>query len=790
MGEGITNKNDWDELLWHLPKAARKRFEAQLRRMLTKRLLRAARQDTSVVPDSVRSDAVGRYRKRFAGQLSKRAARRLNYQRLRDNLNYQAIERKLAEKYWHRHGLDVANSIPDVKTMSFTQACEAFRAMGPKAGSTGLENVAHDICQEAYSQAVDPHAVRDALAAQVRASARQEDLSACATVWYTGPGGFVDSARRGFHLYDVTTEAEVADRVVATHLVEGVLRRALDGRSVDSEVRLRLVEQLRAHPSVAAVESLIETLTSADRPLQTSLERRVHADAREVVSWLHGGELAVAVASDLLDNPVHGPQFRRSVELRLRVRERVPETPMEAYPLARTMRRRFVLHVGPTNSGKTHDALQALMAADSGAYLGPLRLLAYEQFELMNREGCACSLITGEERTDVAGARHVSSTVEMADLSTPIELAVIDEAQMVADPARGHAWTAAILGVPAVEVHVCCAPHAQHVIERLVSLCQDECEVVHHERLVPLRPDRGSFSLPEDVQPGDALVVFSRKAVHLVAGEVSAHGMQPSVIYGALPYAVRHEEARRFSEGETDVVVATDAIGMGMNLPIRRVVFVDQKKFDGREQRFLHAGEVQQIAGRAGRYGRYSEGHFQSTHHRKEIVRLWGETVPDIETIPVGIPEDLSLVAGITLSEAIVQWAAIEQPKPFERIDITRDMTLVSEVEARVDADQRMDTAFKEKALALAGMPFDEGERRLWKTWIAMVEAELAGSEAQLPLPEPPAEGERLVDLEADYRYCDLLYTYARTFGHEERLASLTERREEISRAIMHILAN
>ena len=785
----VRKVTDWEALLWRLPADARERFERQLRRVLTRRLARVARQDVTTVPDSVRSQAVGEYRKQHAAKMSKAGLRRMNYQRLHDDPHYQEIERRLAEAYWRRHGLAVAGAVPDVEAMSFIQACEAFRASAPKVGSTGLEEAARDACRAAYPQAVDAGAVRDALAAKVLRAARESDLTTCATVHATGPSALAGVVHRGFHLYDVTTEAEVAERVRLSQLVEGVLQSAFDGRRGGSEVRRELVEQLRAHPAVTAMESLIEALTGADAPLQPQLERLVQADAREVTSWLHGAEFAAAVAHALLENPVHGPQYRRSVELRLRVRERVPETPMEAYPLARSMRRHFVLHVGPTNSGKTHDALQALMRARTGAYLGPLRLLAYEQYEWLNREGCACSLVTGEERTDVAGARHVSSTVEMADFGTPIELAVIDEAQMVADPDRGHAWTAAILGIPAAVVHVCCAPHAQHVVERLVSLCDDECEVVRHERLVPLRPDRGSFSLPEDVQPGDALVVFSRKAVHLVAGEVAAAGLRPSVIYGALPYAVRHEEARRFAEGETNVVVATDAIGMGMNLPIRCVVFVEQKKFDGHELRFLRAEEVQQIAGRAGRYGRYSEGLFQSARQRKEVTRLWRAAVPDIRTIPVGIPADLSLVAGMSLSEAIAQWAALEQPSPFERIDIARDLLLVGEVEAHVDEERRKDPAFKETALALAGMPFDEGEARLWKAWVTMAKAELAGTEAALPLPGRPAVGDKLVDLEANYRYCDLLYTYARTFGYQEWLAPLTERREEISRAIMHILA-
>ena len=96
--------------------------------------------------------------------------------------------------------------------------------------------------------------------------------------------------------------------------------------------------------------------------------------------------------------------------------QHIPADYIDLYPEARGMRRRFVLHIGPTNSGKTHDAMEALRAAGGGCYLGPLRLLAYEQFEQMNRDGYPCSLLTGEERSDVPGALFTASTIEMLNL--------------------------------------------------------------------------------------------------------------------------------------------------------------------------------------------------------------------------------------------------------------------------------------------------------------------------------------------------------------------------------------
>ena len=774
---------DWDRLLQEVPRGLRGRFDLLLRRSLKRAL---AQGPGAVVPQSVRTEAVGIWRRTYMRGSSKTAARRMGYERLRNERTYQTIEHRLMSRYVKRHGLPV--EAPDVDSLSFDEACEAYRTLDPRLPGSALDSLAREVCDEAYRTSADAAGVGQRMGEGVLSFVRTESLDHCAQVFddATASGRL---RKRPFHLEDVTDEAEVAQRVQRTRLVEGVLAETCGGATAEEAARRQLVAPARHDPGVVALNGLLRGLFGLKHATWPMLDRSAGRDARHIAAYLRGGEFAELVAQALLQSPTYGAQFRRAVELRLRVRQNVPETPMEAYPLARTMRRRFVLHVGPTNSGKTHEALRALAAAGSGAYLGPLRLLAYEQFERLNREGCPCSLLTGEEATEVVGARHVASTVEMADYHAPIDVAVIDEAQMIADADRGHNWTAAILGVPAREVHVCCAPHAERVVRQLVELCGDELEVRRHERLVPLRPDRGGFSLPAGVEPGDALVVFSRKAVHAVAAEVAAAGLRASVIYGALPHDVRHEEARRFDEGETDVVVATDAIGMGMNLPIRRIVFVEQQKYDGHDMRTLRPDEVQQIAGRAGRFGRYEEGLFTALERRRQIVRLYGADVPAIESIPVGVPEDIALVRDATLGESIRQWAALDQPEPFYRIDVQRDLRLIAEVEGMLAEDQRQDRDVKLKVLSLATMPFDEDDRTLHRTWRMMAEAELAGRMAMLPMPAEPGEGAPLATLEEEYRYCDLLYTYARTFGHEGWLAPLTDLRTRISHVIMTILA-
>ena len=274
---------------------------------------------------------------------------------------------------------------------------------------------------------------------------------------------------------------------------------------------------------------------------------------------------------------------------------------------ARALDRRITVVIGPTNSGKSHYALERLSKAESGAALAPLRLLALEFQDALLARGVPASLITGEERHIIADARHVACTVEMANTGRIVDVAVIDEAQMLADPDRGAAWTAAIMGIPAREVIVLGAPDCLPLVQRLAELCDEPVEVVRLERMSPLRVSDESVGLGA-IGPGDAIVAFSRREVFAMREQVVARGLTPAVIYGALGPEVRRAESRRFRENEAPVLVATDAIGMGLNLPIRRVLFSALTKWDGREDRSLTPAEVRQIGGRAGRYGLHEEG--------------------------------------------------------------------------------------------------------------------------------------------------------------------------------------
>ncbi|HHH72324.1 MAG TPA: helicase, partial [Sulfuricurvum sp.] len=277
------------------------------------------------------------------------------------------------------------------------------------------------------------------------------------------------------------------------------------------------------------------------------------------------------------------------------------------FPLARELRRRLFFYTGPTNSGKTYQAMQALEKADTGYYLAPLRLLALEGYESLRAHGISASLITGEEQLIDEEATHISSTIEMLDFGADVDVCVIDEVQMLGDRDRGWAWANAIIGAPAKTVIMTGSENAAEAVQKLADYLGEPLEVVRCERKNPLELMTQATPVTH-ITPATAVIAFSRKEVLRLKQQLSQH-FRVSVVYGNLSPEVRREEARRFRESETEVLVATDAIAMGLNLPIKTILFSRGDKFDGESQRPPGASEIHQISGRAGRYGIEEKGY-------------------------------------------------------------------------------------------------------------------------------------------------------------------------------------
>ena len=280
------------------------------------------------------------------------------------------------------------------------------------------------------------------------------------------------------------------------------------------------------------------------------------------------------------------------------------------FPAAREMKRKHTFFVGPTNSGKSYRGFNELAESRSGVYLAPLRLLALEGQEEVEKRGKECSLLTGEEIDIKEGATFVASTIEMANLDRQIDCALIDEVQLILDKNRGWAWSQAIVGISARRIIMTgsedCIPTLRRLIEDYLG---EELEIVPLDRIGKLEVIKKPIGNLAKVEAGSAIIAFSRRGVLALKKELEEGGRKVSVLYGNLSPGVRREEAKRFRSGETEVLVATDCIGMGLNLPIKTVIFYETAKFDGKEVRDLTIQEVKQIAGRAGRYGKFECGY-------------------------------------------------------------------------------------------------------------------------------------------------------------------------------------
>ncbi|CAP56161.1 ATP-dependent RNA helicase [Gluconacetobacter diazotrophicus PA1 5] len=416
----------------------------------------------------------------------------------------------------------------------------------------------------------------------------------------------------------------------ATGFVEAV-RRTADARQEEQDA-IEQAARARRREEVRRLREWEDSLVAF-----SEVPRLLHCSQKEALRWIAENRLPVARRVPQ-PNGTERWEFdpRELVALRARLPEWRGGLPGVATPLvpdpgtrkvgnaviarvaaldryaahfktARALKRRITLVTGPTNSGKSHTALEALARAESGMALAPLRLLAHEFREALTARGVPTSLATGEERIDIPGSRHLAATVEMCPLHNPVDVAMIDEAQMLSDPDRGAAWTAAIMGAPARHLFVLGAPDCIPMVRRIAELCGDPLDEVHLERKGPLVTASEPVRL-QDLKPHDALIAFSRREVLDLRAALLARGRRVAVVYGALSPEVRRAEAQRFNDGEADILIATDAIGMGLNLTIRRVIFTALRKFDGTQTRDLNAQEVKQIGGRAGRYGKHEQG--------------------------------------------------------------------------------------------------------------------------------------------------------------------------------------
>lgn len=457
--------------------------------------------------------------------------------------------------------------------------------------------------------------------------------------------------------------------------------------------------------------------------------------------------------------------------------------PAKNYPFALQLNRHFVICVGGTNTGKTYRGIEALKKADNGIYLAPLRLLAMEVQDTLLSAGVLCSMITGEEENVIPGSTVLSATVEMLDTEKIYDVGVIDECQMIEDKERGGSWTRAILGLAAEKIYLCMSENALDICIRLIRLCGDTYEVVRCERKTPLE-FVGTIGV-KDLRPGDALILFSRKGVLNYASDMNSLKLYTSVIYGALPYKSRKQQVEQYVRGETPYVVSTDAIGMGLNLPIRRIVFAEDHKFDGESRRGLYVSEVLQIAGRAGRYGMYDKGEvavLKEGEANEDRIRTAMRALPkEITKVKIPFPEEFIKASTEKVSKLVEIWKSVEYPEWCVQQDVTVLIDRLRWLEKTFPAADR------ELIYKFATVAFDESNERLMDIWQQYCVEYFAGEDVVLVC---GGVSNFLENNELSYKQLDLYYGFCKAAKIPVDNEMIVSKKEEISKQITKLLAD
>ena len=459
--------------------------------------------------------------------------------------------------------------------------------------------------------------------------------------------------------------------------------------------------------------------------------------------------------------------------------EAFPDNPKDEYMVTRRMKRKIYIHLGDTNTGKTYNAVERLKTAKKGVYLSPLRILALENYDKLNNEGIVCDLMTGEEEIIKENSTHISCTIEKVNLKQSYDIAVIDEIQMISDTQRGIAWSRALLGLRCNEIHICGAMNAKELLIKILDDCEDDYEIKEYHRNIPLIVETKNFSY-NDVQEGDAIVVFSKKRVLEIAQDYSNKNIKTSIIYGDLPPEVRKMQYEQFINKENKVLVTTDAIGMGVNLPIRRIIFMSIRKFDGEEVRELTSQEVKQIAGRAGRKGIYDTGYVAGVSDTHNFISRKLEVKDEIiKQAVIGPSEAILTIKSLPLNEKLVLWKTRESKIDYYTKMYISEYLLILEKIKRYKLKE-------EDQWDLLKVPFDVANEELMDKFLEYVDEVFVAKLKEVT--KPTCFTGNLDDLEIYYQKINMYYSFSKIFNLKFVVDWVYSERIKVSEDINEIL--
>jgi len=294
---------------------------------------------------------------------------------------------------------------------------------------------------------------------------------------------------------------------------------------------------------------------------------------------------------------------------------------------------RITAVLGPTNTGKTHLAFETLLEYESGIMGFPLRLLAREIFDKCVKKIGAekVALITGEEKIIPKSPKYYICTVESMPQDMMVDFVAVDEIQMCTDHERGHIFTDRLLNARGDKLTMFLG---SHTMKSVIALLVDNVEFISRERYSKLT--YSGYKKISRLNPKTALIAFSVDEVYAIAELIRRQKGGAAIIMGSLSPKTRNSQVELYQSGDANFLVATDAIGMGINMDINNVSFSNLKKFDGKKTRRLNLSEISQIAGRAGRH--INDGNFGITGQceslsANEIERLENHELDNINII-------------------------------------------------------------------------------------------------------------------------------------------------------------
>ncbi len=270
--------------------------------------------------------------------------------------------------------------------------------------------------------------------------------------------------------------------------------------------------------------------------------------------------------------------------------------------------------LGPTNTGKTHLAIETMLSFDSGMIGFPLRLLAREIYDKVVKKTSLdnVALITGEEKILPPNAKYFLCTVESMPIDKDLDFVGVDEIQMCADHERGHIFTDRLLNMRGNKLTMFMG---SNTIKNIISKLDGDIEFINRNRLSKL--SYTGYKKISRIQRKTAIIAFSAEEVYAIAELIRRQKGGAAIVMGSLSPKTRNAQVQLYQSGDVDFLVATDAIGMGINMDLDQVYFSNLKKFDGKKLRRLNLSEIGQIAGRAGRY--LNDGSFGITGECKEM---------------------------------------------------------------------------------------------------------------------------------------------------------------------------